>query len=177
MLIANALISAVFMAATGLFTAATPHAVIFAVLLAGGFFRSLEFTAVNALAYADIQPAQMSRATSFASVTQQVSFSLGVAIGADPASRTSLAWRDAYFAGRFRDCLLDCRAPSARSRRSRFCGCRKGRAGSWRACPRAPPPAGMSAPQIRGRRRRVTIMRAVNIRRLAPGASGGDGAQ
>ena len=36
-LIANALISAVFMAATGLFTAATPHAVIFAVLLAGGF--------------------------------------------------------------------------------------------------------------------------------------------
>ncbi len=80
-LIVNALISAVFMAVNGFFTAATPHAVIFAVLLAGGFFRSLEFTAVNALAYADIQQAQMSRATSFASVTQQVSLSLGVAIG------------------------------------------------------------------------------------------------
>ncbi|MGO9484956.1 MAG: MFS transporter [Rhodomicrobium sp.] len=79
-LIVNALISAVFMAVNGFFTAATPHAVIFAVLLAGGFFRSLEFTAVNALAYADIQQAQMSRATSFASVTQQVSLSLGVAI-------------------------------------------------------------------------------------------------
>ena len=41
-LIVNALISAVFMGANGLFTAATPHVLIFAVLLAGGFFRSLE---------------------------------------------------------------------------------------------------------------------------------------
>jgi EmrB/QacA subfamily drug resistance transporter len=81
-LIVNALISTLFMGVNGFFTAATPHAIIFAVLLAGGFFRSLEFTAVNALAYADIQQAQMSRATSFASVTQQVSLSLGVAIGA-----------------------------------------------------------------------------------------------
>jgi MFS family permease len=78
-LIVNALISTAFMALNGFFTAATPHALIFAALLIGGFFRSLEFTAVNALAYADIQPAQMSRATSFASVTQQVSLSLGVA--------------------------------------------------------------------------------------------------
>ncbi len=48
-------------------------------LLTGGFFRSLEFTAVNAIAYADIEPQAMSRATSFASVAQQVSLSLGVA--------------------------------------------------------------------------------------------------
>ena len=81
-LIVNAFISTGFMAVNGFFTAATPHAIVFALLLAGGFFRSLEFTAINALAYADIQPAQMSRATSFASVMQQVSLSLGVAIGA-----------------------------------------------------------------------------------------------
>ncbi len=81
-LIVNAVIGAFFMGANGLFTASTPHYVIIAVLLAGGFFRSLEFTAVNALAYADIEQAQMSRATSFASVAQQVSLSLGVAIGA-----------------------------------------------------------------------------------------------
>jgi EmrB/QacA subfamily drug resistance transporter len=81
-LIVNALISTLFMGVNGFFTAVTPHAIIFAVLLAGGFFRSLEFTAVNALAYADIHQAQMSRATSFASVSQQVSLSLGVAIGA-----------------------------------------------------------------------------------------------
>lgn len=80
-LIANAIVSAGFLAANGFFTAATPHLVIIAVLLAGGFFRSLEFTAVNALAYADISQPEMSRATSFASVSQQVSLSLGVAIG------------------------------------------------------------------------------------------------
>jgi EmrB/QacA subfamily drug resistance transporter len=81
-LIVNAAISSAFLAATGFFTAETPHAVIIAMLLAGGFFRSLEFTAINALAYADIEPAAMSRATSFASVAQQVALSLGVALGA-----------------------------------------------------------------------------------------------
>jgi EmrB/QacA subfamily drug resistance transporter len=81
-LIVNSLISSAFLAATGFFTAATAHAVIIATLLMGGFFRSLEFTAVNALAYADVQQHDMSRATSFASVAQQVSLSLGVAFGA-----------------------------------------------------------------------------------------------
>ena len=81
-LIVNALISSAFLMATGFFTAATAHAVIIATLLAGGFFRSLEFTAINALSYADIQQHDMSRATSFASVAQQVSLSLGVALGA-----------------------------------------------------------------------------------------------
>jgi EmrB/QacA subfamily drug resistance transporter len=81
-LIVNAVICAFFMGANGFFTDSTSHAVIFAVLLAGGFSRSLEFTAVNALAYADIEPAAMSRATSFSSVAQQVSLSLGVALGA-----------------------------------------------------------------------------------------------
>ena len=38
-LIVNALISSAFLAATGFFTAATAHAVIIAMLLAGGFFR------------------------------------------------------------------------------------------------------------------------------------------
>jgi EmrB/QacA subfamily drug resistance transporter len=81
-LIANSLISAVFLAATGFFSAATSHAVIIAVLLAGGFFRSLEFTASNALTYADIEQPDMSHATSFASVAQQISLSIGVALGA-----------------------------------------------------------------------------------------------
>ena len=78
----NALLSAAFIATTSLFTEATPHAVIFTVLLVGGFFRSLQFTSVNSLAYADIEPRAMSRATSFASVAQQLSMSAGVAVGA-----------------------------------------------------------------------------------------------
>jgi MFS family permease len=79
-LILNAIVCVGFLAANGLFTPSTPHALIVGVLLVGGFFRSLEFTAVNAIAYADIRPANMSRATSFASVSQQVALSLGVAI-------------------------------------------------------------------------------------------------
>ena len=78
----NAFISAAFIAATGLFEAATPAPLILAVLLLGGFFRSLEFTSINALAYADVPRERMSRATSFASMAQQLSLSVGVGTGA-----------------------------------------------------------------------------------------------
>ena len=78
----NALISSAFMVAYGFFGPATPVWVIFGLLLAGGFFRSLEFTGINAIAYADIDNKVMSRATSFASVAQQLSISTGVAVGA-----------------------------------------------------------------------------------------------
>jgi MFS family permease len=81
-LVVNAVISSLFIAATALFTPVTPHAVILAVLIVGGFFKSLQFTSINTLAYADIEPRAMSRATSFASVAQQLSMSAGVAVGA-----------------------------------------------------------------------------------------------
>jgi EmrB/QacA subfamily drug resistance transporter len=81
-LVVNALVSSLFIAAAALFTAATPHAVIIAVLLIGGFFKSLQFTSINSIAYADIDNKAMSRATSFASVAQQLSLSAGVVIGA-----------------------------------------------------------------------------------------------
>ena len=81
-LIVNGLISGAFLAACALFTPSTPHWMILLTLLTGGFFRSLEFTALNAISYADIDPPQMSRATSFASVSQQMSGALGVAIAA-----------------------------------------------------------------------------------------------
>lgn len=81
-LVANGFISAVFLAVTALFTEATPGAVIFTVLLVGGFFRSLQFTALNALAYADLDGKAMSQATSFSSVTLQISVALGVSLSA-----------------------------------------------------------------------------------------------
>ena len=81
-LIVNAVISVAFFASYGLFTPATPHALLLLALLIGGFFRSLEFTALNAVGYADVEQHQMSRATSFASVAQQMSLSIGVALGA-----------------------------------------------------------------------------------------------
>ena len=81
-LVWNALITAAFIAVCAFFTAATPQALILATLLVGGFFRSLEFTAINTIAYADIGEHEMSKATSFASVSQQLSMSAGVAVGA-----------------------------------------------------------------------------------------------
>jgi EmrB/QacA subfamily drug resistance transporter len=81
-LVGNALISAGFLASTALFKPSTPHLVILVVLFVGGFFRSLQFTSLNAIAYADIGPDRISRATSFSSVVQQLSGSVGVALAA-----------------------------------------------------------------------------------------------
>ncbi|MGE0312184.1 MAG: MFS transporter [Lautropia sp.] len=81
-LTANAIFSSVLLGASALFTAATPAAVIMATLLMAGFFRSLQFTSLNALAYCDIDREQMSRATSFVAVVQQLSLSAGVAVAA-----------------------------------------------------------------------------------------------
>jgi EmrB/QacA subfamily drug resistance transporter len=78
----NALIGAVFLLAIALFTAATPAWLIIAVLLVGGFFRSLQFTALNTIAYADVANPAMSQATSLAGVTQQVWAALGITLAA-----------------------------------------------------------------------------------------------
>jgi EmrB/QacA subfamily drug resistance transporter len=91
-LISNALISAVFIAVSALFTPATPVAIMMVVLLIGGFFRSLQFTATNTIAYADIDAAQMSRATAMSAVAQQLSLATGVAIGGFAVDMT-LDWR------------------------------------------------------------------------------------
>jgi hypothetical protein len=81
-LVWNTLLCTVFLCINALFRPSTPHLLIIAVLLAGGFFRSLQFTSLNALAFADIDNRAMSRATSFAAVAQQLSLSVGVSVGA-----------------------------------------------------------------------------------------------
>lgn len=52
------------------------------IILIGGFFRSLEFTSLNALAFADVAQKDMSNATGFTAVGQQLSLATGVAISA-----------------------------------------------------------------------------------------------
>ena len=81
-LVTNAILSSGMLGASALFTAATPGAVIMATLLMAGFFRSLQFTSLNTLAYCDIDRDQMSRATSFVAVIQQLALSAGVAVAA-----------------------------------------------------------------------------------------------
>ncbi len=91
-LVVNAVFCGLFILAYSLFRPDTPHAAMIALLLAGGFFRSLQFTGTNTLAYADIPPQLMSRASSMTATLQQLSLSFGVAVGAALLHLT-LAWR------------------------------------------------------------------------------------
>ena len=81
-LIYNALISSAFLMACASFVQGIPFAAMIAILLSGGFFRSLQFTSINTIAYAEIEPAKMSRATAMVAAAQQLSLSTGVAVGA-----------------------------------------------------------------------------------------------
>ncbi|GJH02216.1 MFS transporter [Paraburkholderia terrae] len=76
----NAVLAGCAIASYGLFGPGTPHAVIWFVVLFGGVFPSLQFTSLNSLAYADIPSRDVGRATSVASVVQQISLGLGVTI-------------------------------------------------------------------------------------------------
>jgi EmrB/QacA subfamily drug resistance transporter len=92
MMTINAVVSSVFLAACALFTVTTPLLLIMIILVVGGFFRSLQFTAINTVAYAEIEQGQMSRATTLVSVNQQLAISAGVAVGAASVESTML-WR------------------------------------------------------------------------------------
>jgi MFS family permease len=115
-LIANALISAVLLAAVAIFRPGMPVSILITILLVGGFFRALEFTAVNTIAYAEVEERRMSRATALASVGQQLSISAGVAVGALMVEM-SLSWRGAseFTAADFTPAFLVVAAISASS--------------------------------------------------------------
>lgn len=81
-LIFNALIAAVFSAAPSFFTALTPALLISGIFFIGGLSRSLQFTALNTISFADIPEQKLSRATSFASVVQELSGAVGVSVAA-----------------------------------------------------------------------------------------------
>lgn len=88
----NAILTGASLAACASFTPEMPGFIMLGILLIGGFFRSLQFTAVNTLAYADIAHAGMSRASSFAAMAQQLGISLGVGVAAE-ALNLSMVWR------------------------------------------------------------------------------------
>ncbi len=82
LLAGNALIAVVMVALCAGFRPSWPLPVIYAALLVGGVFRSVQFTAYNTLAYADIPTERMSQATSLYSTLQQLSLTVGVTVGA-----------------------------------------------------------------------------------------------
>ncbi len=78
----NGALSALLVAACAAFRPGWPVAGLYGVLLAGGFLRSLQFTAYNTIAYADIPRPRMSAATSLYATIQQLSLTLGITVGA-----------------------------------------------------------------------------------------------
>jgi EmrB/QacA subfamily drug resistance transporter len=82
LLIINGVASSLFIASYGLLQPETPVWLVFGLFAFGAFLRSLQFTALNAMAYADIANPDAAKAASFYSVSQQLSLSAGVAVAA-----------------------------------------------------------------------------------------------
>ncbi|MBN8873318.1 MAG: DHA2 family efflux MFS transporter permease subunit [Rhodospirillales bacterium] len=78
----NGIVSALLLALCAAFRPAWPVAAIYAALLAGGFLRSLQFTAYNTLSYGDVPRERMSAATSLYTTGQQLAATMGVSAGA-----------------------------------------------------------------------------------------------
>ncbi len=76
----NGLIASVFLLGIAFIRPDWPVAAIYALLLAGGFFQSLQFIAYNTIAYADIEQPRMSAATSFYTTFQQLNLTLGICV-------------------------------------------------------------------------------------------------
>ncbi len=87
----NAVAVALSLAACAAFAPGWPLWTVFLVLAAGGLVRSLQFTSLNALAYAEVPPAKLSPATSITATGQQLSMALGVTYGAGVLSISTWA--------------------------------------------------------------------------------------
>jgi EmrB/QacA subfamily drug resistance transporter len=77
-MIITAALTGLFTAAPALFDTDTSIAFVLASLLAVGFFRAAHYVASTAIAFADIAPHDVSRASTLSTVIQQISLSFGV---------------------------------------------------------------------------------------------------
>lgn len=81
-LVVNGAFAAISLAAMSLLTPTTPYVWIVAVLFVSGLARSLQFTAINTLSFADVPKPQMSGASTLSSTLTQMTMGMGVAAGA-----------------------------------------------------------------------------------------------
>jgi EmrB/QacA subfamily drug resistance transporter len=81
-LLVNGVLNVIAIAACALFTAEMPIAVMLVILFIGGMTRSMQFTAVNTIAFADVDKKAMSDANAVFSIAFQLAVGLGVALGA-----------------------------------------------------------------------------------------------
>ncbi|MGN8119406.1 MFS transporter [Labrys sp. 22185] len=90
-LLGNGLLNAVLISSYALLTPATPFPLICALLFASGLTRSMQFTALNTIAFAEVPEARMSGANTLFNVAQQMSMGLGVGVAA-AALRLAELW-------------------------------------------------------------------------------------
>jgi EmrB/QacA subfamily drug resistance transporter len=81
-LVGNGVLAGLAIAACAALTPATPRALVMAVLLLAGMTRSMQFTGLNSLAFADVGASQRSSSATLSSVIEQIASVLGVAFGA-----------------------------------------------------------------------------------------------
>ena len=79
-LLINGVLASIGIALLALPNPSWPTAAIFFLLACGGLFRSLQFTSLNTLVFADVPPERLSAATSFYSTIQQISPALAVVL-------------------------------------------------------------------------------------------------
>ena len=81
-LLVNGALNAATIFACALLTPATPVPVIVALLFTNGLTRSMQFTAINTLAFAEVPEAWMSGANTVFNMVQQLFMAMGIALGA-----------------------------------------------------------------------------------------------
>jgi len=81
-LLGNGVLVLLGFAALAIITRETPLAIIAVILFIGGLTRSMQFTALNTIGFADVTPTQMSGASTLFSVMQQMATGMGIAFGA-----------------------------------------------------------------------------------------------
>lgn len=81
-LIVNGALVALFSFFTSLLLPQTPTIIIVVVMFLSGMFRSMQFSAITTLAFADVPQPNMTAANTLYSTVQQMSIGMGIAIGA-----------------------------------------------------------------------------------------------
>lgn len=81
-LLINGSLVALFTFITAFLLPTTPIYLIVAVMFLSGMFRSMQFTGIATLAFADVPSEKMTNANSFLSTIQQMSSGMGIALGA-----------------------------------------------------------------------------------------------
>lgn len=82
LLIGASVITSLFYMSYSLFTPNTPLALMFAVLMLGGLVNSMCLVSLGTLGFSEIPKSRMSHATTLSTMSQQLSISVGVVLGA-----------------------------------------------------------------------------------------------